>query len=68
MEINTPMNVEMYLPSPRIVDEVGGDWCTAEVNPRVPNYVAEMVRTSGELQFDSRLVRMGVELKCDEMR
>ena len=68
MEINTPTNVEMYLPSPRIVDEVGGDWCTAEVNPRVPNYVAEMVRTSGELQCDSRLVRMGVELKCDEMR
>ena len=58
MKINTPTNVEMYLPSPRIVDEVDGDWCTAEVNPRVPNYVAEMVRTSVEFQIDSRLVHM----------
>ena len=49
MEINTSASVEVYLPSPRIVDEVGGDWFMAEVNPREPNYVAEMVRTSGEL-------------------
>ena len=49
MEIDTPASVEVYLPSPHIVDEVGGDWCMAEVNPRVSNYAAEMVRTSGEL-------------------
>ena len=49
MEINTQASVEVYLPSPRIVGEVGGDWCMAEVNPRVPTYVAEIVRTSGEL-------------------
>ena len=33
VEIKT--HVEMYLPSPRIVDAVGGDWCMAEENPRV---------------------------------
>ena len=63
MEINTPASVEVFLPSPRIMDEVGGDWCMADENPRVPNYVAVMVRTSGELQCDSRLVRMGVEMR-----
>ena len=45
------------------MDEVGGDWCMAEENPGVPNYVAEMVRTSGVLQCDSRLVRMRVEMR-----
>ena len=49
MEINTPASVEVNLPSPRIVDEVEEDWCMAEVNPRVPTYVAEIVWTSGEL-------------------
>ena len=63
MEIDTSANVEMYVPSPRIMDEVGGDWCMAEENPGVPNYVAEMVRTSGVLQCDSRLVRMRVEMR-----
>ena len=49
MEIDTPASVEVYLPSPHKVDEVGGDWCMAEGNPRVPNYAAEIARTSGEL-------------------
>ena len=35
VEINTHANVEMYLPSPGIVDVVGGDWCMSEENPRV---------------------------------
>ena len=49
VEINTPASVEVNLPSPHIVDEVEEDWCMAEVNPRVPTYVAEIVWTSGEL-------------------